>query len=179
MAAGAHVGAQIKDYTAVGQRWKAETTRVSSTTHALDDTEIATITRWTDLGAPQAIRRTFPRRRPLPRWTSVAGTPDVVHSRPTLPPWPEGKDIYRNFVLPVDFTEDRYVSAMEFKPGNRAIVHHIVTYIDETGASVKKDGKETEPGYTSPRGNRNRRRKVGRGLGARPHATVHGVGPSR
>src|SRR5262249_18352161 len=62
----------------------------------------------------------------------------------------EGKDVYRNFVMPIDFEKDQYVQGIEFKPENRAIVHHIVAYIDPTVTSAKMDGKEKEPGYTVP-----------------------------
>src|SRR5439155_8956509 len=62
----------------------------------------------------------------------------------------EGKDVYRNFVLPVDFKEDRWLSGTEFQPDNRAVVHHMVLYLDPTGRSAAMDGKEAEPGYTVP-----------------------------
>src|SRR5262249_34481962 len=70
----------------------------------------------------------------------------------------EGRDVYRNFVLPVEFKEDRYLTGMEFKPGNRAVVHHVVVYFDPSGKSAQMDGKETEPGYTVP----------GTGIGVEP-----------
>ena len=61
--------------------------------------------------------------------------------RPTLYEVPSSdRDIYRCFVIPTDFAEDRYLSAVEFVPGNRAIVHHVLTYLDTTGASVALDG---------------------------------------
>src|SRR5262249_53298512 len=41
-----------------------------------------------------------------------------------------------------------YVAAMELKPDNHAIVHHIVVYIDPTGKSSEMEGKDGQPGYT-------------------------------
>ncbi|HEV2474410.1 MAG TPA: hypothetical protein VGS41_17165, partial [Chthonomonadales bacterium] len=40
---------------------------------------------------------------------------------------------------------------VEVRPGNRAVVHHVLIYIDGLGASAKLDGKDHDgqPGYTS------------------------------
>jgi hypothetical protein len=42
----------------------------------------------------------------------------------------------------------RPIWAVEFVPGNRAIVHHVLTYLDTTGASVALDAAEPGLGYT-------------------------------
>ncbi len=57
--------------------------------------------------------------------------------------------MYRCYVIPTDFTHDRYVSAVDVQPGNRSIVHHVIAFIDGSGASANLDGHEKEPGYTS------------------------------
>lgn len=118
----------------------------------LTDQEIDAIARWAAAGAPEGDPAALPAPPALPAagaWT--LGAPDL-ELQPDRPYHlaAEGADVYRNFVLPVNFKEDRYVSAMEFKPGNRSIVHHVVLYIDPTGASAKMDGKESEPGYSVP-----------------------------
>jgi thiol-disulfide isomerase/thioredoxin/mono/diheme cytochrome c family protein len=145
----------IRDYTArrLMPPWKAVPGFGDfHDTRALTDAQIAALATWADSGMPQGAPKDLP---PAPRFPDPTewslGRPDLI-VQPVRPYHleAEGKDVYRNFVLPVDFTEDRYVSAMEFKPGNRAVVHHIVTYIDRTGESAKLDGKETEPGYTVP-----------------------------
>ncbi len=118
----------------------------------LDAHDIAAIASWAAAGAPQGDVSTSP---PAPHFPPAGawslGKPDC-ELQPVRPYHltAEGPDVYRNFVLPIDFKEDRYVSAMEFKPGNRAVVHHVVLYIDPTAQSAKMDGKETEPGYSVP-----------------------------
>jgi mono/diheme cytochrome c family protein len=147
--------AAIKDYTArrIMPPWKAVPGYGDfHDARTLTTPEIAAIARWAETGAPQGNPKETP---PLPQfpdpkdWT--LGKPDLV-TAPTRPYHlaAEGPDVYRNFVLPADFTEDRYISAMEFKPGNRAVVHHVVLYIDPSGKSAELDGKEAEPGYTVP-----------------------------
>jgi hypothetical protein len=52
----------------------------------------------------------------------------------------------------MDFDEDKYIRGIEFKAGNRAIVHHFILYLDTSGLSAAMDGKETEPGYSVKNG---------------------------
>jgi mono/diheme cytochrome c family protein len=146
---------QIKEYTArrLMPPWKADPGYGSfRDARYLTEKQIALLARWADAGAPHGAPREMP---PAPQFLPPdawpLGTPDVL-LQPVGPYHlaAEGKDVYRNFVLPIDFKEDRYVEAMDFKPDNRAIVHHIVAYLDPTAKSAKMDGRETEPGYTVP-----------------------------
>src|SRR5207237_876289 len=43
---------------------------------------------------------------------------------------------------------DLYVRGYEVMPGNRAIVHHVLLFIDENGASDALDKADPRPGYT-------------------------------
>jgi hypothetical protein len=59
----------------------------------------------------------------------------------------DGPDIYRNFAIPTGLTEDKYVRAVEFRPGTRAVVHHALFQFARGGAVaelIKPDGK---PGF--------------------------------
>ena len=145
----------LKDYTArrIMPPWKAAAgVGDFHDARILSDTEITRIGQWADSGAPEGSMSDLPPAPTFPDPSAWAlGKPDMV----VQPPRPyhleaEGPDVYRNFVLPVDFAQDRFVSAMEFKPGNRAVVHHIVLYIDVNAKSVAMDGKDKEPGYTVP-----------------------------
>ena len=60
-----------------------------------------------------------------------------------------GKDVYRCFVLPTGLTEDKDVVAVEYRAGNKRVVHHVIGYIDVAGAGKEKDVKDPGPGYTS------------------------------
>ncbi len=147
--------AAVRDYTVrrIMPPWKAVPGAGDfHDARALSEFEIDRIAHWVDVGAPEGNPKDLP---PAPVFPDPAawslGKPDLV-LQPARPYHlaAEGPDVYRNFVLPVDFQLDRFVSAMEFKPGNRAVVHHIVLYIDLTAQSVRLDGKESEPGYTVP-----------------------------
>jgi hypothetical protein len=41
------------------------------------------------------------------------------------------------------------VSAVEFRPGNRSVVHHSIMFLDSNGAARKLDGQDGQPGYRS------------------------------
>src|SRR5262249_10843088 len=55
--------------------------------------------------------------------------------------------IYRNFVLPLNLTEDKWVRAVDFRPSARTVVHHSLFYLDDTGTARAEDAKDALPGY--------------------------------
>lgn len=122
----------------------------------LSDGERATLAKWVDAGSPLGRAKDIP---PPAQFSSgwKLGEPDMVIEPPKdYHLAADGDDVYRHFVINPNFTEDRYLSAVEVKPGNRAVVHHVIGYIDGTPvngvyASEKLDGKDKDgqPGYTS------------------------------
>ena len=60
-----------------------------------------------------------------------------------------GRDIYRCFVIPIPIDSNKTVAAVEFRPGNRRVVHHALLYLDSTGAAREKDESDPGPGYAS------------------------------
>jgi hypothetical protein len=59
----------------------------------------------------------------------------------------EGKDILRAFALPLGLAEDRYVRAVQFRPGNPRTVHHVLFFLDPTKDSRQRDEADPEPGF--------------------------------
>lgn len=114
----------------------------------LSEAEIAVIRDWAAADAPEGNPSDLP---PARQWsgTWTLGTPDAILAPETAFEVPSAdRDLYRCFVIPTSFPDDRYLSAAEFLPGNRAIVHHVLTYLDTNGASVKLDEADPGPGYT-------------------------------
>ena len=86
--------------------------------------EIGTIRRWADTGATEGDASDL---APPPQFTTgwQLGEPDLVVRMPepyTLAA--TGADEYRCFVLPFQVPAGRYIRGVEFRPGNRKIVHH-------------------------------------------------------
>ncbi len=114
---------------------------------ALTDDEIATLAAWAEAGAP----RGNPAEIPAPPAFSTdwaLGEPDLIVEMPAEFAVPaDGEDIYRCFVIPTDLPADKYISAVEYHPGNRKVVHHVLGYVDVLGQARKKDEAEPGPGY--------------------------------
>jgi hypothetical protein len=113
----------------------------------LSEDDIGTIQQWVDQGALQGNPEDLPA---VPEWSGdwQLGKPDLVVAMPrpyTLAA--EGRDIYRNFVVPVRIAATRYVRALEFRPDNPRIVHHAFIKVDSTSQSRRLDVLEAEPGF--------------------------------
>ena len=59
------------------------------------------------------------------------------------------EDEYRVFVLPTGLSEDRDLVGVEFRPGNRAILHHALLAFDTTGQARKVDASDPACGLRS------------------------------
>lgn len=153
----------------------------------LPQKEIDTLAAWVDGGTPEGDPRDAPPPRKFPEGWQL-GTPDLiltVDGEFTL--GPTGRDVFRCFVLPTNLKEDVYVAAVEFRPGNPRIVHHILTFIDTTGAgrrlekaakekskSAKDDHPEDEPVLDQGPGY-----SVSMGVGFLPQGGLSGWAPGQ
>ena len=111
---------------------------------SLSERDINTIVAWVDQGAKEGDRRDLP---PAFRAsdTGEISKPDLVLSMQQE--WQgeaEGLDDNIEFSVPTGFTEDKWIQAIEFLPGNKRAVHHAVVLIqtpemmraDQTSASA-------------------------------------------
>jgi mono/diheme cytochrome c family protein len=108
----------------------------------LSDGDVDVIQRWIAQGAVAGKGGITPR---APQWTTdwQLGTPDLVVAMPE--PYlltSDGLDVLRSFVLPIPLTVSRYVTGIEFRPGNSSAVHHANLKIDRTGSSKRLDQRE-------------------------------------
>jgi peroxiredoxin len=114
----------------------------------LSAAEIKRIVDWAQSGAPEGDLADLP---PLPEFTEgwQLGEPDLVVQFPEPFEIPaDGGNIIRYFALPLPReAQGRYVSAFEFRPGNRRVVHHSIAFLDATGIGKAKDDADPKPGY--------------------------------
>jgi len=116
--------------------------------NTLTTTEIQQIKDWVDNGMPQGNPALTP---PVPTFPSGSqlGTPDlVVPMRHAFAHQANGQDLYRVFVLPVNIPADRDIAAIEFRPGNKRIVHHAIIGLDTTQQAQALDAADPGDGYT-------------------------------
>ena len=91
--------------------------------YALAQRDVDLIVSWVEGGAPKGDDKDIPRELGKePAW--ALGPPDLV-LRPEegAKLAAEGEDEYRCFALPTKLKEDRWVAAVEFRPGNAAVAH--------------------------------------------------------
>ena len=106
----------------------------------LSAAEISTIQAWAAKGAREGDPARLP---PAPSFNDdwQLGTPDMVVKAPEPMEIPaDGPDVYECFIVPTDLPADRYIRAVEFRPGNRQVDHHALLFMNTSVA-------EHEPRY--------------------------------
>ena len=94
----------------------------------LSDVEKQTILRWIDGGAKKGDAKALPPKPVYPSSWEL-GTPDAVVTMPEDFVVPASGTVeYQYFEIPTNFTEDKWVQAIEFMPGAREVVHHVLVY---------------------------------------------------
>jgi hypothetical protein len=108
---------------------------------SLTDKEIDTIVKWVDAGAIQGNPADAPPKRTFaPEDAWHIGKPDlVVPFNGVHKMYAKGPDWWIDYFADVPIDEDRYIKAMEIRPGNRRIVHHVVMY------AIEPDAPENAP----------------------------------
>ncbi|HUR37889.1 MAG TPA: redoxin domain-containing protein [Planctomycetota bacterium] len=115
----------------------------------LSDEDLATLEKWHQGGAPEGDPKDAP---PPPSFSDqwMLGKPDaVLKSEGGYELKAKGRDEYRCYVIQNPFDEDKWITGVEYRPGNLRAVHHIIGYLDVSGASEKKDAADPLPGYRS------------------------------
>ena len=131
--------------------WHADSHGEFQDERKLTPEQIATIKAWVAAGSPEGSPSAVPPPPKFPQGWSL-GKPDLVLAPSkayTL--GAEGGDVYRCFVIPGGQTEDRYVAAMEVRPGAAKVVHHVIAYLDVSGKAkqLEAENRDGQPGYTS------------------------------
>jgi mono/diheme cytochrome c family protein len=103
----------------------------------LTDTQIDTIVKWVDAGAPRGNAADEPKPPALTEGWQL-GEPDYVITLPTIDVPAAGKDIFPTPNLTIDIPEDRWIRALEIRPSNREVTHHTVLFL--AGANVGQSG---------------------------------------
>jgi mono/diheme cytochrome c family protein len=106
----------------------------------LTQAEIDTITAWVDAGAPRGDEKDLP---PVPQFVDgwTIGKPDAVFTMEDEFEIPASGTIpYKYFKVPTGLTEDKWIQAIEIKPGARAHVHHVIAFTQPVGQPLNGGG---------------------------------------
>lgn len=176
----------IKEYTRkrIMPPWKVTEGVAFHNDRRMPQKDIDTLARWVDDGCPEGSAKDAPASRKFPEGWQL-GTPDLVLTlSDEFQLGPSGRDLFRCFVLPTNLPQDTYVSAVEIRPGNPRIVHHVLLFIDgqgkgrqlEVAQQSKKPGEDPHsasvldvgPGYS-----------VSMGVGFAPQGGMGGWAPGQ
>jgi len=109
----------------------------------LSDAQVQTIAKWVDAGAPEGNKKDLPKLPSFtegwkigkPDWTADMGADFAIPAEGVIP--------YKYYTIDTNFAEDKWVQAVEVRPGQRAQVHHILVFVLEAnGKSVRRAGEQ-------------------------------------
>jgi hypothetical protein len=107
----------------------------------LSAAEKSLLVRWVDAGAPRGDEGDLPRAPVFADGWNI-GTPDVVVAMPAAYEVPASGTVeYQYFEAPTNFAADKWVQAIEVRPGARSVVHHVLVFAREP------DGTAPRPPY--------------------------------
>jgi Copper type II ascorbate-dependent monooxygenase, C-terminal domain len=127
--------------------WKADPTfQTFRNETKLSDQEIETIQKWVANGLAKGKKLKTKNTKAV--ISEVEVKPDLM--LPMVNSYQlsvKAEEDFRFFVIPTNLTEDKYLSAVEFVPGNRRQVHHSRVMVDSTQKIRGIDGmSEMDPG---------------------------------
>jgi hypothetical protein len=142
--------------------WHADApTGTFSNERKLTPAEKATLERWANGGAPEGDPKDLTAAPTFAQGWRI-GTPDAIFEMQEDYAVPaRGTIAYENFYIPTNFTEEKWLSAIEARPGNRTLVHHILVFYQ-----APPDGPRVTPAIQPNR--EHSRIELQRSAGSRP-----------
>ena len=139
--------------------WGADSSvRAYTNDGSLTQAEIDTIAAWVDGGAPEGNAVDLPEVPQFAEGWSI-GEPDLIFTM--LEPFEvpaDGTVPYSYVTVPTNLQEDIWISAHEFRPGDRRVIHHVIP-------SVLEDDGKPATGEVKLRRDRTRTRARGASVG--------------
>jgi hypothetical protein len=111
---------------------------------SLREDEVEKIAKWVDAGAPLGNIADMPKPREFDdsdRWH--IGKPDLLVTSPPHKVPAEASDWWGSYYVDTGLTEDRYIKAIESKPGKTAVVHHLLTYAVDADVTGDSNGDDS------------------------------------
>lgn len=97
----------------------------------ISDDELQTLVTWIDAGAPKGVFSVDPlsnlEYQDVKSWQ--LGEPDFIVKTPVQEIPATGVMDYINVDVDLPFTEDKWVRAVQFIPGDPTVLHHLLTYV--------------------------------------------------
>jgi hypothetical protein len=92
----------------------------------LSDQEINTLVAWVTAGSPKGNDSDLPPAPAREGWLHPKGIPpDLIISLPMFHIPATGEIPYVKYLAKIPISEDKWIAAMQVRPGNRSVVHHM------------------------------------------------------
>jgi mono/diheme cytochrome c family protein len=141
----------------------------------LTDANLSTIARWVEADMPAGDLRKAPQPPSFVAGWPL-GVPDVILRLPRVITVPaDGPDLYRNIAITVDLPDDKWITAIDFEPSARSVVHHALFFTGPATAAVSDT--DILPGLNLTARLSQAMRGAGAGGGAGTGATSNTPGP--
>ncbi len=112
----------------------------------LSDREIATIRDWVAAGMPSGDLSRAPAPPTFAEGWSL-GRPDVeLQFAREIDVPADGPDLYRNVVLPLNLPDEKWITAIDFEPSARKVVHHALFFVTPAADSASIGSDDVVPG---------------------------------
>ncbi|MGI1678689.1 MAG: redoxin domain-containing protein [Cellvibrionaceae bacterium] len=96
---------------------------------SVEDTQ--TLIHWIDAGTPRGKVKEDPLHavKPIKSGWQLADAPDMIIDVPSFTVPTTGVLDYFNNVIDLKFEDDKYIKAVQFIPGDKRVLHHLLAYI--------------------------------------------------
>jgi peroxiredoxin len=95
----------------------------------LSEDEKSSIAAWVAAGAPRGDVNELPEPPKFAEGWMIPQPDEIIYMQKSFDVPAEGTVPYQSFIVDPGWHEDKWVAAMEPRPGNPAVVHHIVMYV--------------------------------------------------
>ncbi len=113
----------------------------------MSERDIQLIHAWIEGGREEGPSSKAPAKPEFPKGWQL-GEPDLVLTMEAPFHVPaEGEDVYRNFVIPTDFGEDRWVTAVEVRASAPEVLHHCLFDLADAKEVRRLDARDEAPGF--------------------------------
>ncbi|MEX2470290.1 MAG: redoxin domain-containing protein, partial [Pseudohongiellaceae bacterium] len=113
----------------------------------LSAADMQTLVHWIDAGAPRGAGATDPlaavEHVDMKSWR--LGEPDYIVKAPRHEVPATGVLDYINVNVPLPFEEDTWVKAVQYIPGDGAVLHHLLTYVTEPAGTFEGGEADLRP----------------------------------
>jgi hypothetical protein len=119
-----------------------------SNDRTMSEQQIQTIAAWADSGAKEGNPADLPKPAEFLTGWNIGKPDDQIQMAKDFQVPASGTLGYQHILVKGNFEKDTWVSAAEIRPGNRALVHHVIAYVRPPGSNYLKDAV---PGVPYPK----------------------------